>query len=114
MQGNEHAIKITPKAINKAHSLLQAPANLGCSLRVFIEGGGCSGFKYGFALDKQPNPDDTVIQKEAVTVLIDCMSMQYLHGSEIDYQETLQASQFVVKNPHAKTTCGCGSSFSIE
>jgi iron-sulfur cluster insertion protein len=81
-------------------------------LRVFVSGGGCSGFQYGFTFDEVVNEDDTAMQKAGVTLLIDPMSYQYLVGAEIDYQEGLEGAQFVIKNPNATTTCGCGSSFS--
>ncbi|MDO9063590.1 MAG: iron-sulfur cluster insertion protein ErpA, partial [Sulfuricella sp.] len=84
----------------------------GLKLRVFVSGGGCSGFQYGFTFDETTNEDDTTVEKNGVALLIDPMSFQYLAGSEIDYQEGLQGSQFVIKNPNATTTCGCGSSFS--
>ena len=104
-------IKITDLAAQKLDALLMIEANQNSKLRIFIEGGGCSGFKYGFILDKKQNDDDMVIGN---AVLIDCMSMQFLQGATLDYRETLQESGFMIKNPQAKTTCGCGSSFSIE
>lgn len=82
------------------------------SLRVFIEGGGCSGFQYGFTFEETINEDDTKVEKDNVILLVDPMSLQYLTGAEIDYQDNVQGSQFVIKNPNATTTCGCGSSFS--
>jgi iron-sulfur cluster insertion protein len=82
-------------------------------LRVFVQGGGCSGFQYGFTFDEVVNEDDTPMTKNGVTLLIDAMSLQYLMGAEIDYKEDLQGAQFVIKNPNATTTCGCGSSFSV-
>ena len=81
-------------------------------LRVFVQGGGCSGFQYGFTFDEVVNEDDTQMSKNGVTLLIDAMSLQYLMGAEIDYKEDLQGAQFVIKNPNATSTCGCGSSFS--
>ena len=81
-------------------------------LRVFVQGGGCSGFQYGFTFDEITNEDDTTMTKNGVSLLIDAMSYQYLVGAEIDYKEDLQGAQFVIKNPNATTTCGCGSSFS--
>jgi iron-sulfur cluster insertion protein len=81
-------------------------------LRVFVQGGGCSGFQYGFTFDEITNEDDTTMSKNGVSLLIDAMSYQYLVGAEIDYKEDLQGAQFVIKNPNATTTCGCGSSFS--
>ena len=82
------------------------------ALRVAVEGGGCSGFQYGFTFEESINEDDTQVTKDSVTLLIDPMSLQYLMGAEIDYQDSVQGSQFVIKNPNAQTTCGCGSSFS--
>ena len=82
-------------------------------LRVFVESGGCSGFQYGFTFDEEVNEDDTSVEKSGVTVLIDSMSIQYLTGAEVDYKEDLSGAQFVIRNPTAKTTCGCGSSFSV-
>ena len=81
-------------------------------LRVFVSGGGCSGFQYGFTFEEAANEDDTQVVKDTVTLLVDPMSLQYLTGAEIDYQDNVQGSQFVIKNPGAKSTCGCGSSFS--
>ena len=81
-------------------------------LRVYISGGGCSGFQYGFAFEEQRNEDDLVVERDGVTLLVDPLSFQYLAGAEVDYRESLQGSQFVIRNPNAKTTCGCGSSFS--
>ncbi|MEY3182441.1 MAG: hypothetical protein RLZ35_426 [Pseudomonadota bacterium] len=104
-------IKITDLAAQKLDVLLLAKGNEQSKLRIFIEGGGCSGFKYGFVLDKVQNDDDTVISNMLV---IDCMSIQFLQGATLDYKESLQEAGFVIKNPQAKTTCGCGSSFSIE
>ena len=82
------------------------------ALRLAVEGGGCSGFQYGFTFDEETNEDDTVMTKNGVTLLIDAMSYQYLVGAEIDYKDGLEGAQFVIKNPNATTTCGCGSSFS--
>ena len=85
----------------------------GKALRIFVQGGGCSGFQYGFTFDEVKNEDDAVMEKNGVTLLIDPMSYQYLVGAEIDYQEGLEGAQFVIKNPNAQSTCGCGSSFSV-
>jgi iron-sulfur cluster insertion protein len=87
--------------------------NADLKLRVYITGGGCSGFQYGFTFDETIAEDDTLFEKDGVGVVIDPMSFQYLMGAEIDYQEGLEGAQFVLKNPNAKTTCGCGSSFSV-
>jgi len=102
----------TDNAARKVRSLIEEEGNPALKLRVFVQGGGCSGFQYGFTFDEETGDDDTVMQKEGVTLLIDAMSYQYLVGAEIDYKEDLDGAQFVIKNPNATTTCGCGSSFS--
>ena len=102
----------TDSAAAKVKELVDEEGNPGLKLRVFVQGGGCSGFQYGFTFDEVQNEDDTVMQKNGVTLLIDPMSLQYLGGAEIDYQEGAEGAQFVIKNPNATTTCGCGSSFS--
>lgn len=102
----------TDNAANKVKDLIAEEGNPDLKLRVFVTGGGCSGFQYGFTFDEVASEDDTVMQKNGVTLLIDPMSFQYLVGAEIDYSEGLQGSQFVIKNPNATSTCGCGSSFS--
>jgi iron-sulfur cluster insertion protein len=102
----------TDSAANKVKQLIDEEGNPELKLRVFVTGGGCSGFQYGFTFDETQNEDDAAMQKNGVTLLIDPMSYQYLVGSEIDYQEGLEGAQFVIKNPSAKSTCGCGSSFS--
>ena len=102
----------TDNAAIKVKELLEAEEQSGLMLRVFIQGGGCSGFQYGFAFDEKIQEDDTVIEKQGVKILIDPLSMQYMMGAEIDYMEGLDGAQFVVRNPNAVTTCGCGSSFS--
>jgi iron-sulfur cluster insertion protein len=102
----------TDSAANKVKELIAEEGNPELKLRVFVTGGGCSGFQYGFTFDEITSEDDTVMQKNGVTLLIDPMSFQYLVGAEIDYSEGLQGSQFVIKNPNATSTCGCGSSFS--
>lgn len=102
----------TDNAAAKVKSLIEEEGGADLKLRVFVSGGGCSGFQYGFTFDEVVNDDDTVVEKNGVTLLIDPMSFQYLVGAEIDYTEGLQGSQFVIKNPNATTTCGCGSSFS--
>lgn len=106
------AIKFTDSAAQKVAGLIQEEGNDNLKLRVYITGGGCSGFQYGFTFDEEVNDDDTQIVKDGVTVLIDSMSIQYLNGAEIDYKEDLSGAQFVIRNPNATTTCGCGSSFS--
>ena len=103
----------TDSAANKVKQLIEEEGNPELKLRVFVSGGGCSGFQYGFTFDEVANEDDTVLNKNGVQLLIDPMSFQYLTGAEIDYSEGLEGSQFVIKNPNATTTCGCGSSFSV-
>lgn len=100
-------------AANKVKQLIEQEDNPGLMLRVFISGGGCSGFQYGFTFEENAADDDTKVEKGGVTLLVDPMSFQYLAGAEIDYQEGLEGAQFVIKNPNAKTTCGCGSSFGV-
>lgn len=102
----------TDSAANKVKELILEEGNPELKLRVFVTGGGCSGFQYGFTFDETTNEDDTSMEKNGVTLLIDSMSFQYLVGAEIDYSEGLQGAQFVIKNPNAVSTCGCGSSFS--
>ena len=102
----------TDSAANKVKQLIEEEGNADLKLRVFVTGGGCSGFQYGFTFDETTNEDDTTLQKAGVTLLIDPMSLQYLAGAEIDYQENIEGAQFVIKNPNATSTCGCGSSFS--
>ena len=103
----------TDSAAAKVKELVDEEGNPELKLRVFVQGGGCSGFQYGFTFDEAVNDDDTQMAKNGVTLLIDAMSLQYLVGAEIDYKEDLQGAQFVIKNPNATTTCGCGSSFSV-
>ena len=103
----------TDAAANKVKSLIQEEENDNLMLRVYITGGGCAGFSYGFTFDESLAEDDTQIVNQGVRMVVDPMSYQYLQGSEVDYREGLQGSQFTVKNPNATTTCGCGSSFSI-
>ena len=107
------ALMVTPAAVNKIKSLVSEEGDESLKLRVFVTGGGCSGFQYGFTFEEEVNDDDTQVEKDTVTLLIDPMSLQYLMGAEIDYQDNLQGSQFVIRNPQATTTCGCGSSFSV-
>ena len=104
----------TDNAANKVKELIEEEGNNELKLRVFVSGGGCSGFQYGFTFDEIKNEDDTAMEKNGVTLLIDAMSYQYLVGAEIDYQEGLEGAQFVIKNPNATSTCGCGSSFYAE
>jgi iron-sulfur cluster insertion protein len=109
----EGPLIFTDSAAGKVKQLIEEEGNPSLKLRVFVSGGGCSGFQYGFTFDESVGDDDTVMQKNGVTLLIDPMSFQYLMGAEIDYQENLEGAQFVIKNPNATTTCGCGSSFSV-
>jgi iron-sulfur cluster insertion protein len=102
----------TDNAARKVKELIEEEGTPDLKLRVFVTGGGCSGFQYGFTFEDTVNEDDTMIERDSVALLIDPMSLQYLIGAEIDYQEGLQGSQFVIRNPNATTTCGCGSSFS--
>lgn len=104
---------VTPNAVNKVKALIEEEGNTELKLRVFVTGGGCSGFQYGFTFDENINDGDTTVEKDGVIFLVDPMSYQYLVGAELDYQEGLQGAQFMIKNPNASTTCGCGSSFSI-
>lgn len=106
-------LNFTDSAARKVKELITEENNPALMLRVFVSGGGCSGFQYGFTFDEHANEDDARIDKAGVTLLVDPMSFQYLAGAEIDYQEGLDGAQFVIKNPQAKSTCGCGSSFSV-
>lgn len=103
----------TDSAAGKVRELIEEEGNPELKLRVFVTGGGCSGFQYGFTFDEVASEDDTQLEKGGVTLLIDPMSYQYLVGAEIDYTEGLEGSQFVIRNPNATSTCGCGSSFSV-
>jgi len=105
-------IIFTDSAATKVADLIAEEGNNALKLRVFVQGGGCSGFQYGFTFDEDINEDDTQFEKNGVTLLVDSMSYQYLVGAEIDYKDDINGSQFVIKNPNATTTCGCGSSFS--
>ncbi len=109
----EAPLIFTDSAANKVRSLIEEEQNGNLKLRVFITGGGCAGFSYGFTFDEDVAEDDTAVENAGVTLLVDPMSFQYLAGSEVDYKEGLQGSQFMINNPNATTTCGCGSSFSI-
>jgi iron-sulfur cluster insertion protein len=106
-------INFTDNAVNKVKELIEEEGTPDLKLRVFVSGCVCSGFQYGFTFEETENEDDTKVTKDSVTLLIDPMSLQYLTGAEIDYQDNVQGSQFVIKNPNATTTCGCGSSFSV-
>ena len=108
----QELLVFTDSAANKVKDLIAEEGNPALKLRVFVSGGGCSGFQYGFTFDEEVAEDDTALEKNGVTLLIDAMSYQYLVGAEIDYTEGLEGSQFVIRNPNAESTCGCGSSFS--
>ena len=105
-------INFSDNAVKKVKELIEEEGTPDLKLRVFVSGGGCSGMQYGFTFEESINEDDTKVEKDNVMLLIDPMSLQYLSGAEIDYQDNVQGSQFVIKNPNATTTCGCGSSFS--
>ena len=107
------AINFTDSAVSKVRELIEEESNPDLKLRVFITGGGCSGFQYGSTFDEIVNEDDFLIDREGVKFLVDTMSYQYLIGAEIDYIDSFEGSQFTIKNPNAQTTCGCGSSFSV-
>lgn len=112
-QSLDRPLVFTPAAAGKVRELIAEEGNPGLKLRVYIQGGGCSGFQYGFTFDENIEEGDTVIEKNGVTLLVDPLSGQYLEGAEIDYVENLEGAQFVIRNPNATTTCGCGSSFAI-
>ncbi|MEZ5545978.1 MAG: iron-sulfur cluster insertion protein ErpA [Lysobacteraceae bacterium] len=105
-------ILFTAAAAGKVAELAREEGNAALMLRVYITGGGCSGFQYGFEFDENREADDIAVEREGVTLLVDPLSLQYLQGAEVDYTENLQGAQFTIRNPNAKTTCGCGSSFS--
>ena len=106
-------LNVSDQAIAKIKALLDQETNNNLSLRVFVTGGGCSGFQYGFKLDDEHDTEYTTISNAGVSVVIDSLSMQYIYGSTLDYTEDLEGSKFIIQNPNAVTTCGCGSSFSI-
>lgn len=110
---DDNPLVFTDAAARKVGQLISEEGNDALKLRVFISGGGCSGFQYGFTFDENVEEGDSCIEKEGVTLLVDPMSVQYLTGAEIDYKEDLEGAQFVIRNPNATTTCGCGSSFSV-
>jgi len=107
------SINITPKAAAKVKALVEEEGNASLNLRVFVTGGGCSGFQYGFSFDETIAEDDTRVEVDGIAVLVDSLSFQYLAGAEVDYTEGLEGSRFIVNNPNASTTCGCGASFSV-
>jgi iron-sulfur cluster insertion protein len=106
-------LNFTDAAAHKVSQLIEQEGNAGLKLRVYVQGGGCSGFQYGFTFDEEVQEGDTEIENGGVTLLVDPMSVQYLMGAEIDYREDLSGAQFIIRNPNATTTCGCGSSFSV-
>jgi iron-sulfur cluster insertion protein len=106
-------LTITDNAIEKIRDILAEENNPKIKLRVFVQGGGCSGFSYGFTLDEEINEDDFVVNRDELEILVDSMSAQYMQGATIEYKEELMGSQFVIQNPNASSTCGCGSSFSV-
>ncbi|WP_367025738.1 iron-sulfur cluster insertion protein ErpA [Methylococcus sp. ANG] len=108
------ALIFTGNAAAKVNELIAEEGNPALKLRVYVSGGGCSGFQYGFSFEEAVNEDDTAVEKDGVTLLVDPTSLQYLQGAEIDYQEGLEGSRFVIKNPNATSSCSCGSSFSVE
>ena len=103
----------TGAAATKVKAMMDEEGNPALKLRIYVTGGGCSGFQYGFTFDETVAEDDTVVANEGVNLLVDAMSLQYLVGAEIDYQEDLEGARFVIRNPNAQSTCGCGSSFSM-
>jgi len=106
-------VLFSDSAASKVKELIAEEQNEALKLRIYVTGGGCSGFQYGFTFDEAVNEGDTVVEKSGVSLLIDPMSFQYLDGAEIDYSDGLEGSHFVIRNPNASTTCGCGSSFSV-
>ena len=106
-------VTMTPNAVKKITALLAEENNPALNLRIFVQGGGCSGFQYGFTFDESVNEDDFSLDIDGARLLVDSLSSQYLQGAEIDYTESLAGSQFAIKNPNAQTSCGCGSSFSV-
>ncbi|OHE85882.1 MAG: iron-sulfur cluster insertion protein ErpA [Lysobacterales bacterium RIFOXYD1_FULL_69_11] len=111
-QSIDAPLVFTAAAAAKVRQLIQEEGNDALKLRVYIQGGGCSGFQYGFEFDEAQAEDDLAVRTDGVTLLVDPLSLQYLMGAEVDYTESLHGAQFVIRNPNAKTTCGCGSSFS--
>ena len=105
-------VTISDSAVTKLKEIIAEEENPNIKVRMFVQGGGCSGMQYGFTLEEEQNEDDFVIEKDGVQLLIDAMSSQYVQGAEVDWTESVQGSQFAIRNPNAQTTCGCGSSFS--
>jgi iron-sulfur cluster insertion protein len=113
MDGADSPLNFTDAAATKVSQLIEQEGNRALKLRIYIQGGGCSGFQYGFTFDEEIQEGDTEIDKLGVKLLVDPLSVQYLMGAEIDYREDLSGAQFIIRNPNAATTCGCGSSFSV-
>ncbi len=109
----DQPLVFTTAAAHKVSELIAEEGNPNLKLRVYISGGGCSGFQYGFSFDEEMAEDDLAVQRDGVTLVVDPLSLQYLVGAEIDYTESLTGAQFVIRNPNARTTCGCGSSFAV-
>jgi iron-sulfur cluster insertion protein len=107
------SLQFTQAAARKVRELIAEEGNPELKLRVYIQGGGCSGFQYGFSFEAESQEDDLAVETDGVMLLVDPVSLQYLGGAEVDYSESLQGAQFVIRNPNAKTTCGCGSSFTM-
>jgi iron-sulfur cluster insertion protein len=112
-QDIQSPLNFSEAAAGKVRALIEEEGNPQLNLRVYIQGGGCSGFQYGFEFDENRAEDDVAVERGGVTLLVDPLSLQYLQGAEVDYTESLQGAQFVIRNPNAKTTCGCGSSFAM-
>ncbi len=112
-QSLQRPLNFTAAAAAKVRELVHEEGNEALALRVYIQGGGCSGFQYGFEFDENRADDDLAVDTDGVTLLVDPLSLQYLMGAEVDYSESLHGAQFVIRNPNAKTTCGCGSSFTV-
>jgi len=109
----EAPIKISETVVGKVAEMLADEGDPALQLRIFVTGGGCSGFQYGFAFDDEKKEDDVRVERGPITVVVDAMSLQYLMGAEIDYEDNLEGARFVIRNPNASSTCGCGSSFSV-
>ena len=107
------ALVISDTVVTKVAEMLAEEGDPALALRIFVTGGGCSGFQYGFAFDEEKKDDDVLITRGPITVVVDAMSLQYLAGAEIDYEDKLEGARFVIRNPNAASTCGCGSSFSV-
>ncbi len=106
-------IELSPSAVGKIQELLAEEHNAALKLRIYVTGGGCSGFSYGFAFEEQSAEDDNLFEREGVGVVVDPMSFAYLAGARVDFEDGLEGARFIIRNPNAKTTCGCGSSFSV-